>query len=46
MVTDLGGNKFQLGTETLKKGDYIIYVVGSADFEKGIYGRGYDFTAN
>jgi hypothetical protein len=45
-VTDLGGNKYQFGTETLKKGEYIIYVVGSADFEKGIYGRGYDFTVN
>jgi len=42
--TDLGGNRFRLETETLKKGDYIIYVVGSADFEKGIYGRGYDFS--
>jgi hypothetical protein len=40
----LGGNKYQLSTETLQKGDYIVYVVGSADFEKGIYGRGYDFT--
>jgi hypothetical protein len=43
-ASDLGGNRFQLGTEKLKKGDYIVYVVGSADFEKGIYGRGYDFT--
>ena len=43
-VTDLGGNKYKLVTEGLKRGDYIIYVVGSADFEKGIYGRGYDFT--
>lgn len=43
-VTDLGGNKFQLGTESLKKGEYMIYVVGSPDLEKEIYGRGYDFT--
>jgi len=43
-VTPLGGNKFQLGTETLKKGEYIIYVVGSPDSVKGIYGKGYDFT--
>jgi hypothetical protein len=40
----LGGNKFNLTTETLKKGEYFIYVVGSADSIKGIYGRGYDFT--
>jgi hypothetical protein len=43
-VTSLGGNKFQLGTDTLKKGEYLIYVVGSPDSIKGIYGRGYDFT--
>jgi hypothetical protein len=40
----LGGNKFNLVTDTLKKGSYIVYVVGSADTIKGIYGRGYDFT--
>jgi len=43
-VTSLGGNKFQLGTDSLKKGEYLIYVVGSPDSIKGIYGRGYDFT--
>ncbi len=43
-VTLLGGSKFQLGTDTLKKGEYIIYVVGSPDSIKGIYGKGYDFT--
>jgi hypothetical protein len=43
-VTPLGGNKFQLGTDLLKKGEYIIYVVGSPDSIKGIYGKGYDFT--
>ncbi|MGA8492833.1 MAG: hypothetical protein WB711_20595 [Terriglobales bacterium] len=45
-VTPLGDNKFQLGTETLKKGEYIIYVVGSPDSVKGIYGKGYDFTVS
>ncbi|HKH98900.1 MAG TPA: hypothetical protein VJ999_07320 [Candidatus Sulfotelmatobacter sp.] len=40
----LGGNKFNLVTETLKKGDYIIYVEGSADSIKHVAGRGYDFT--
>jgi len=43
-VTPLGGNRFQLGTDALKKGEYIVYVVGSPDSIRGIYGRGYDFT--
>jgi hypothetical protein len=43
-LTPLGGNKFQLGTDTLKKGEYIVYLVGSPDSVKGIYGKGYDFT--
>ena len=43
-VTSLGGNKFQLDTESLKKGEYLVYVVGSPDSVKGIYGKGYDFT--
>jgi hypothetical protein len=43
-VTPLGGSKYQLGTDSLKKGEYIIYVVGSPDSVKGIYGKGYDFT--
>jgi hypothetical protein len=41
---DLGGNKFKLETETLKPGEYIVYVVGSPDKVKEIYGKGYDFT--
>lgn len=45
-VTPLGGNKFQLGTDPLKKGEYIIYVVGSPDSIRRIYGRGYDFTVS
>jgi hypothetical protein len=40
----LGGNKYNVTTDTLKKGEYILYIVGSADSIKGIYGRGYDFT--
>lgn len=40
----LGDNKFSLTTETLKKGEYLIYVVGSVDSIKGIYGKEYDFT--
>jgi hypothetical protein len=41
----LGGNKYSLSpTDTLKTGEYMIYVNGSADKIKGTYGRGYDFT--
>jgi hypothetical protein len=40
----LGGNKFQLATGDLKRGEYLIYIVGSPDANKGIYGKGYDFT--
>jgi hypothetical protein len=43
-VTALGGNKYQLGTDNLKKGEYLIYLVGSPDSVKGIYGKRYDFT--
>ena len=40
-----GGNKYLLSTvEPLKSGEYIVYVVGSIDKIKEIYGRGYDFT--
>jgi len=28
----------------LKKGEYIVYIVGSPDTIHGIYGKGYDFT--
>jgi hypothetical protein len=27
----------------LVTGEYMLYVLGSADFQKGIYGKGYDF---
>jgi hypothetical protein len=41
----LGGRKFKISaSETLKSGEYILYVVGSADFQKGVFGKGYDFT--
>jgi hypothetical protein len=43
-TTPLGGNKFRMNTDALKKGEYIIYVVGSPDSIRGIYGRGYDFS--
>ena len=41
----LGGRKFKMSAhDNLKGGEYILYVVGSADFQKGIFGKGYDFT--
>lgn len=44
-TTPLGGNKFKMSVDgKLKKGEYIIYVVGSADTIKGIHGKGFDFT--
>jgi hypothetical protein len=42
--TALGGNRFQLATGSLKRGEYLVYVVGSPDVNKGIYGKGYDFS--
>jgi hypothetical protein len=41
---DLGENKHRLQTESLKPGEYLVYVVGSPDRVKEIYGKGYDFT--
>jgi hypothetical protein len=43
-VKDLGENKYRLQTESLKPGEYLVYVVGSPDRVKEIYGKGYDFT--
>lgn len=41
----LGGTKFKLSLDKpLEKGEYIVYIVGSADHIKGIYGKGFDFT--
>lgn len=38
-----GGNKFELVATALKRGSYLLFVVGSADAARGQYGRGYDF---
>jgi len=44
-ATPNGENSFKLvPTEALKSGEYLIYVVGSADKLKEIYGKGYDFS--
>jgi hypothetical protein len=45
VATPLGSNKFKLAVDApLKRGEYIVYIVGSADNIKGIYGKGFDFT--
>jgi len=42
---DLGGHKYRRTChESLKGGEYLVYVVGSIDTIHGIYGKGYDFT--
>ena len=46
-ITDLGGNRFRMvPADRLKSGEYILYIVGSADSIKGIYGSGYDFCVD
>jgi len=40
-----GGRRFKISpVNELKRGEYILYSVGSADFPHGVYGQGYDFT--
>ena len=44
-ATPIGGRRFKISpVKELKKGEYILYSVGSADFPHGVYGQGYDFT--
>ncbi len=44
-ATPAGGRRFRISpVKELKKGEYILYSVGSADFPHGVYGQGYDFT--
>jgi hypothetical protein len=44
-ATSVGGRRFKVSpVKDLKKGEYILYSVGSADFPHGVYGQGYDFT--
>jgi hypothetical protein len=45
LLQPLGGRRYQLTpAKRLKRGEYLLYVLGSADANKGIYGRGYDFS--
>jgi len=40
-----GGRRYKITTVgELKKGEYILYSVGSADFPHGVYGQGFDFS--
>lgn len=44
-ATPIGGRRFRISpVKQLKKGEYILYSVGSADFPHGVYGQGFDFT--
>jgi hypothetical protein len=44
-ATPLGARRFKVSpVKEMKKGEYILYSVGSADFPHGVYGQGYDFT--
>jgi hypothetical protein len=43
-VIALGGNRFQLGTNPLRSGEYMVYIIGSPDTVREIYGKGYDFS--
>jgi hypothetical protein len=44
-TTPLGGRHYKvIPVKELKKGEYILYSVGSADFPHGVYGQGFDFT--
>jgi len=44
-IKPLGGRRYQLTpAKRLKRGEYLLYILGSADANKGIYGRGYDFS--
>jgi hypothetical protein len=44
-ATPVGGRRFRITTvKELKKGEYILYSVGSADFPHGVYGQGFDFS--
>jgi hypothetical protein len=43
-ATPVGGRRFRVTpVKELKKGEYILYSVGSADFPRGVYGQGFDF---
>ncbi len=40
---ELGSRLYKIATNIIGKGEYLFYLVGSADSIKGIQGKGYDF---
>jgi hypothetical protein len=41
----LGGRRFKIAFDSkLDNGEYIIYIVGSANYDHGVYGKGFDFS--
>ncbi len=40
---EVGAKLFRVTTPAMKKGEYLFYLAGSADPQKGIQGKGYDF---
>ena len=42
----VGPRLYKLTLTTLKTGEYFVYLIGSADPEKGIQDKGYDFGVN
>jgi len=42
----VGPRLYKLSTSTLESGEFIFYLVGSADPEKNIQGKGWDFGVN
>lgn len=41
---ELAPNVYKIATSILGRGEYLFYLVGSADQIKGIQGKGYDFS--
>jgi hypothetical protein len=40
---ELAPRLYKIATNILGRGEYLFYLVGSADTIKGIQGKGYDF---
>jgi hypothetical protein len=43
---EVGPGLYRITVQTLQKGEYFFYLIGSADPQKGIQGKGYDFGVN
>jgi hypothetical protein len=40
---EVGPRLFRISTGTLVAGEYLFFLIGSAEMDKGNYGKGYDF---